>query len=439
MSLLNIKCKFILYDIFFQIPIKKRLAIINGSKKYYEKLDYFPITNGLYDKIFNYLNDNIDSYCRENYPIKSIFDYKLNNLANEIQKKFPNKSKEFFELIQEIIIECIKAKNIYILNDDFTYEELFKFNYHKYIIKFDIDFYEMLLNSSKILKYNINKIFGIDIKINDLKNEIEEKLREEIFDKIENNSFDSFKDDFEPKPEKVFDLMLEYLDLLKKHFTCIHFLKINFSDFFNDFNDNEIEKIFYCISEFSKRNSINILFFKDNTVRTLSFIENYKNFIKNFNKLNEFYFLKNFHNGDTKEILYEAFKNKEEIINSIEDSNYILKNYLADINKNIKLLNIEISNPCSINGNPGLGSFYTLATMSEDFSLISEFKNLEQFTLEYDWPAEYYFEFDFDHSLSKALNSLKKLKKVTFKYDEYLLKIISLLSVKDAKFIERRS
>ena len=54
MSLLNIKSKFILYDILFQIPIKKRLEIINGSKKFYKKLEYFPITKELYDKLFNY-------------------------------------------------------------------------------------------------------------------------------------------------------------------------------------------------------------------------------------------------------------------------------------------------------------------------------------------------------------------------------------------------
>ena len=468
MSLLNIKSKFILYDILFQIPIKKRLEIINCSKKLYQKLDYFPITKKLYDKLYNYLNNNIDSYCCKKYPIKSIFYISLNELAKKIQKKFPNKSNEFFELIQEIIIEIIKEKNIYIIlyddfiskfdllndDDDFDskndilndndfnskYEELFKFNYYKYIIKFDIDFCEKILqNKSKILKNNINKIYGINLNLYDLKHEIKRKLYM-ISEKIEDESFYYSSDDDLEDKEKVFDLFLEYLeylDLLNKNFAHIHFLKLDFSDFFNNFNEKEFEIIFNYISNFSKRNSIEILIFKDNTERTLSFIENYKNFIKTFNNLNELYFYKKFTNSNTRDFLYNAFQNKEDIINNIEDPNLILYNYLTDINKkNIKILNIEISNPCSINGNPGGGSFITLATESEDFSLISNFKNLEEFTLEYDWPAEYYFDaFISGNSLIEALNSLKKLKKVTFKVEDYLSELIPLLNVKDTKFI----
>ena len=465
MSLLNVKSKFILYDILFQIPIKKRLEIINGSKKLYQKLEYFPITKELYDKLFNYLNNNIDSYCCQNYPIKSIFYTSLNDLAKKIQKKFPNKSNEFFELIKEIIIENIKAKNIYIIHYDDTfnskfdllndddydssgniivdffskYEELFKFNYYKYIIKFDIQFCEMLRNKS--LKKNINKIYGINLNLYDLKHEIKRKLYM-ISEKIDEESWDYdgyFSDEDEDelyniKQEEVFDLLLEYLDLLNQNFTNIYFLKLDFSNFFNNFNEKEFEKIFNCLSNFAKRNSIEILFFKDDTHRTDSFINNYKIFIKSFNNLNELYFYKNFMNSYSSYFLYEAFENKEEIVNYIEDPNLILYNYLTDVNKNIKILNVEISNPCSINGNPGYGSFYTLATLNEDFSLISNFKNLEEFTLYYDWPAEYYYEFE-GNSLVEALNSLKNLKKVTFEVQEYLSKLIPLLNVKDAKFI----
>ena len=63
MSLLNIHNKSIFYDILFQIPIKRRLAIINGVKNYYKRLEYFPITIKLYEKLLNYLNNEIDYYC----------------------------------------------------------------------------------------------------------------------------------------------------------------------------------------------------------------------------------------------------------------------------------------------------------------------------------------------------------------------------------------
>ena len=77
-----------------------------------------------------------------------------------------------------------------------------------------------------------------------------------------------------------------------------------------------------------------------------------------------------------------------------------------------------------------------MATLNEDFSLISNFKNLEEFTLDYDWSAEYYYgDFINGNSLIEFLNSLKNLKKVTFKVRGYLSKLIPLLNVKDAKFI----
>ena len=47
-----------------------------------------------------------------------------------------------------------------------------------------------------------------------------------------------------------------------------------------------------------------------------------------------------------------------------------------NINKKIKLLNLNVANPCSIDDNPGDGSFIDLATGSEDFSIISNFQNL---------------------------------------------------------------
>jgi hypothetical protein len=252
-----------------------------------------------------------------------------------------------------------------------------------------------MLNKSKIITNNINKIYGINLNLYDLKHQIKRKLYL-ISEKKEDEScnYDYLSDEDEDefyniKQEKVFDLLLEYLDLLNQYFTNIHFLKLDFSNFFNNFNEKEFEKIFNCLSNFAKRNSIEILFFKDDTHRTDSFIENYKIFIKSFNNLNELYFYKNFSNSNTKDILYEAFENKEEIVNYIEDPNLILYNYLTDVNKNIKILNVEISNPCSINGDPCYGSFYNLSTLNEDFSLISNFKNLEEFTLDYDWAALY--------------------------------------------------
>ena len=42
-----------------------------------------------------------------------------------------------------------------------------------------------------------------------------------------------------------------------------------------------------------------------------------------------------------------------------------------NINKKIKLLNLNVTNPCSIDGNPGDGSFIDLAIESENFSIIS--------------------------------------------------------------------
>ena len=61
-----------------------------------------------------------------------------------------------------------------------------------------------------------------------------------------------------------------------------------------------------------------------------------------------------------------------------------------NINIKIKSLILFISNPCSINGDPGDGSFCCLATPNEEFSLISKFQCLEELSLSYEWPGEYY-------------------------------------------------
>ena len=106
-----------------------------------------------------------------------------------------------------------------------------------------------------------------------------------------------------------------------------------------------------------------------------------------------------------------------------------------NINKKIKLLNLKVTNPCSIDDNPGDGSFIDLATGSEDFSIISNFQNLEKFVLLYDWPADYYFGFDGNKSLIKALNSIKGLKSVIFKENDYLLETLSEIKVENPSFI----
>ena len=58
-----------------------------------------------------------------------------------------------------------------------------------------------------------------------------------------------------------------------------------------------------------------------------------------------------------------------------------------------------------------------------------KFQNLEEFVLLYGWPGDYYSEFDFDNSLSNTLNSIKSLKRVIFKENDYLLKVLSSIKV----------
>ena len=256
----------------------------------------------------------------------------------------------------------------------------------------------------------------------------------EIFEKeINDEPIDKSKKD----SENIFNLLLEDLNLLNENFTWIRYLKLNFSYYFNNFNEDQTQKIFNYISKFSKGNPIEILYFKDNTERTDSFIQNYKNFVKLFPNLNEFYIYKFFKNEESREFISKAYENKEEIIDSIENPQYILKNYLDDININIKLLHIEVSNPCYVDGWNGGGSFYGLASPNEEFTIISKFKKLKQFVLRYDWLYESYY-YDFGGStLIEALNSIPNLKKVVFKYDSYLSKIIPELKVKNVKFIEK--
>jgi hypothetical protein len=278
----------------------------------------------------------------------------------------------------------------------------------------------------------MKKIFGIDLILSHLENEISESIKMEIFEKeINDEPIEESKKD----SENIFNLLLNDLDLLNKNFTWIRYLKLNFSYYFNNFNEDQTQKIFDYVSKFSKQNPIEILYFKDNTERTDSFIENYKSFVKLFPNLNEFYIYKFFKNDTSREIISKAFENKEEIIDSIEDPQYILHNYLDDINTNIKLLHVEVSNPCYVNGWNGGGSFYGLASPNEEFTIISKFKNLEQFVLRYDWLYDSYY-YDFDGStLIDALNSLSNLQKVIFMGDSYLSVIIPKLKIKDVKFI----
>ena len=52
-----------------------------------------------------------------------------------------------------------------------------------------------------------------------------------------------------------------------------------------------------------------------------------------------------------------------------------------------------------------------------------------------DWPGDYYFGFDKNQSLIKALISIKGLKNVIFKENDYLLETLSKIKVENASFI----
>ena len=407
MSLLNISNKSIIYDIFFSLPIERRLGIINCSKAYYNKLEYLPMIKKMFDKIIIYMNNQIDEKFKKNCDYKETL-YKiissdvLENIIANLKIKFNRElSNNFQELIKEMFIEILKFKGIYLSNDysDFeNYKKINKFYYHNNIINFSDSFYNILTNENMSLLFNNDKIFGIIIKITNIN--------------------------------------INNLGILNKIFNNIHFLMLDFSDFFNNFNDLEIDQIFNYLDEFVKKNPIEIFDFIDNTERTLSFVENFQKFTENLNNLNKFYMTKYFKNRKSKKIIREAFENDNyEILSLLEDPNLILKNYLENINDKINILNLKISNPCSINGDPGNGSFISLATGSERFTIISKFQNLEEFVLLYCWPAEYYYRFDGSDSLANSLNSIKSLKKVIFLKDDYLLKALSSIKVENAYFI----
>jgi hypothetical protein len=190
-----------------------------------------------------------------------------------------------------------------------------------------------------------------------------------------------------------------------------------------------------------KNNTIEIFYFKDNTERTLNFIQNFQKFTNNLNELNQFYMKKYFQNSQSNKVIQEAFQNdNKEILSILEDPNLLLKKYLININNKIKLLNLNVSNPCSIDGNPGDGSFCLLATESEDFSIISKFQNLEEFVLSYDVPEDCLGDYPgktIKFFLLEPLNSIKGLKNVIFKDNEYFLETLSEIKVENASFIGR--
>ena len=359
----------------------------------------------MYNKITIYMNHQINekfkNYCYKESIYKLLSSNELEKIIAYLKIKYNRElSSNFQELIKEIFIEILKSKNIYLLNDYLdaeNFKNINKFCYHNNIINFNDSFYKILNNELKNIIYNNNKIFGISIQIRNID--------------------------------------VNNLDKLNEVFNNIHFLLLDFSDFFNNFNDLEMEQIFNYLDEFAKKNSIEIFFFNDDTERTLSFIENFQKFTEHLFHLNRFYMNKYFKNKKSKKIIREAFQNdNEQILSLLEDPNLILHNYLKNINNNINILNLNISNPCSINGDPGDGSFISLATGSEDFSIFSKFQNLEEFVLLYDWPGEYYTGFG-SKSLINSLNSIKTLKNVIFKENDYLLRALSSIKVENAYFI----
>ena len=410
MSLLNISNKSIIYDLFFLLPFERRLEIINCSKAFYNKLEYLPMIKKVFDKITIYMNYQIELnfkdciYKESLYKIISsnVFENIIANLKIKFNKEL---STNFQELIKEIFIEILRFKNIY-LSHDYSdvenYKKINNFYFYNNIINFNDSFYNILNNENVSLLFNNDKIFGIIIKIANIN--------------------------------------INNLGILNKIFNNIHFLMLDFYDFFNNFNDLEIEQIFNYLDEFVKNNPIEIFVFKDNTERTLSFIESFQKFTEHLNNLNKFYMNKYFKNKKSEKIIREAFKNdNDQILSVLEDPNLILENYLKNINDKINILNLNISNPCSINGDPGDGSFISLATSSEAFTIISKFKSLEEFALLYDWPGEYYFGFGGSYSLAESLNSIKTLKKLIFKQNDYLLEALSSIKVENAYYIEKNS
>ena len=120
MSLLNISNKYIFYYIFSHIPVKRKLAIIQNSKAYYNKLDYFPMIKSTCNKISDLMNNNINqnnSYWTNNkeYKLKKMSYESIGYLISDLEKKFKNDLQDNFkELITELFLDLLISKNIYL-------------------------------------------------------------------------------------------------------------------------------------------------------------------------------------------------------------------------------------------------------------------------------------------------------------------------------------
>ena len=168
MSLLKIRNKNIFYELFFCIPVKRRLEIISYSKAYNNKLEYLPITKNICNKISLYMNNKIDkNFKNSNYKenrINTIYSDLFDDIFKDITIKFDkNLSDNFQELIKELMFEELKSKNIYLSKknadnvkvDD--YKILQRLNYYNNIINFDNKFCKILINELKSFIYNNKK------------------------------------------------------------------------------------------------------------------------------------------------------------------------------------------------------------------------------------------------------------------------------------------
>ena len=403
MSLSIIKNKYIIQKILLLIPAKKRLPIIEKSKVLNDKLDYIPLT---YNKLFNFVKLKIDEHFKSKViEVKMIKDDStIIEIEQNISTPFLNKNKSnnFKDLLDEVLFDALESQNVYYL----THSELIRKNkklndykYNKNIIKFDDEFCKLIDDG---FTFNDNKVCGIIIKFSNLN--------------------------------------IDNLKLINEIFKNIHYLELDFWNFFNEFNDIEIEQIFLCLNIFAKNNPIKDFVFSDNTERTYKFTELFRNFSKYLIYLDKIYFDKYFSNGKSDSFIRNERENDNfDIISKLEDPNKIIRNYFKkfDNNNKITVLNMHLDNPCDITSRPDGGSFYDIATPSEKFNLIGKFNNLEEFVLSYSWSADYYFYFDSGKTLPKALSYLKNLKNVVFETNIYLLSTLSLLNVEKASFISK--
>ena len=406
MSLSTIKNKYIIEKILFLIPAKKRLPIIENSKKLNNKLDYLPLT---YNKLFNFVKLKIDEFFKsEVIEVKLIKDEKddstIQKLSQKISSTFLNKniSINFKHLLDEILFDALESENVYYMTDSTLISKNKKLNnygYKKNIIKFDDEFCKLIDNG---FTFNNNEVYGISIK-------------------FKNTNIDN-------------------LNLINKLFKNIQYLELDFWGFFNNFDDTEIEPIFHSLILFAKNNPIKIFVFSDNTERTMKFIEQFRIFSKYLIYLDKLYFDKYFRNYLSESFIRNERENGNfDKISKLEDPNEIIRNYFKkfDNNNKITVLNMYVENPCDITARPEGGSFVNLATSSEKFNLIGKFNNLEEFVLSYPWEASYYYYFDSGKTLSRALSHLKNLKNVVFRRNIYLLSPLSLLNVEKASFISK--